>query len=78
MVAIKAAIFAALVCTYLWAGVNLAHVAWLAWPKWAIIEGGGAIACAYALTDMTYRWREWLGYRRYEGPRRRMAWSPWR
>lgn len=78
MVAIKAAIFVALVGTFMWAGMNLAHAAWLLWPKWAIIEGGGAIACGYSLTDMAMRWREWLGYRGEYRPRRTYAWGRWR
>ena len=78
MVALKAAIFLALVSVLAWAGLNLAHTAILAWPKWALIEGGGAIGCMYGLTDLGYRWREFIGYRRYDGPRRRMAWGPWR
>lgn len=78
MVALKAAIFIALVGTFMWAGVNLAHTAFLAWPKWVTIEGSGALACAYSLGDLAVRWREWIGYRRDYAPRRRMAWSPWR
>ena len=78
MVAIKGALFVAMVGVMMWAGVNLGTVAIKAWPMWALVEGGGALGCFYASCDMLYRWRDWVGYRRYEGPRRRMAWSPWR
>lgn len=77
MIAIKGAIFIALVSILGWAGVNLAHAAFLAWPKWSLIEGGGAIGCAYALTDLLWRYREWIGLRGEYRPRRH-AWSPWR
>ena len=78
MIALKAAIFLALVSVLAWAGANLAHQAWLVWPKWAFIEGGGAIGCAYGLTDLIYRWREWVGYRGEYRPRRYATWRPWR
>ena len=78
VVAIKGAIFIMLVFMTAWAGANLAHTAWLAYPQWNLIALGGAVGCAYALTDVLFRSREWLGLRRYDGPRRRMAWGPWR
>ncbi len=77
MIAIKTAIFVALIAILMWAGINLATTAIAAWPKWAIVEGGGAIGCFYALSDLGYRWREWVGFRgeprRTHGP----LWRRW-
>lgn len=73
MVAIKAAIFVALVAITAWAGANLGYAAWVAYPRWAFVEIGGFIGCAYALTDLLVRRKEWLGWYQYSGPRRRYA-----
>jgi len=76
MIALKTAIFVALISCLMWAGINLAQAAFVAWPKWAVVEGGGAIGCIYGLTDLAYRWREWIGYRG-EYRVRRPAWRRW-
>lgn len=78
MVAIKGAILIVLISITAWAGLNLAHTAYIAYPQWDLVAAGGAVGCGYCLTDLLFRSREFLGFRRYEGPRRRMAWSPWR
>ena len=78
MVILKAAIFVVLVAITAWSGANLAYRAWLVYPTWDVVATGGALACAYCLGDILFRRNEWIGLRRYEGPRRRMAWGPWR
>ena len=73
MIAIKTAIFVALIGTLMWSGLHLGYAAVGAWPRWAVIEGGGAIGCLYGLTDLSYRWREWLGWSgERRSPRRSM------
>lgn len=78
MIAIKTAIFVGLIALLSWAGINLAHAAVSAWPKWAIVEIGGAAGCFYGLTDLAYRWREWIGARGEYRPRRVASWGRWR
>lgn len=78
MIAIKAAIFLMLIGLTAWAGGNLLFTAWGAYPQWHLIAIGGFLGCAYAMTDLLWRSREFLGFRGEYRPRRRMAWGPWR
>ncbi len=75
MLGLQTAFFVSLLGLFGWSLLTQAQTAISLWPdyRWAVV--GGIVACIYAVSDLAYRSREFLGWRSGGQRRRYYGWG---